>query len=305
MPRAGAKVAVDLAVLLAFAFGAGMVAFFSPCCAAMLPAYVSFTLGKTDAAAPAPAPAPVSRGRKELGAIAVWGGLLLAALGLGRLALEAFGALGSGAPEDRGLSVILAAAGIALTLAGFTATADRRALRSGLAFGGLATLGLLAVFMAVGLPIAWFSPGVASSFTLLAVGVGLALIALGVLTLLGKRIPIRIPAFSPDRRGPVGFFLFGAAYGLASLSCTFPIFLSVVALAALVGGAAGALALAAYALGKGSLMILVTVLSTASPAAVEGRLRKIMPKFDSIRAAVTILAGAFIAYYFGVLYAPA
>ena len=296
--------AVDLLVLIAFAFGAGMVAFFSPCCAVMLPAYVSFTLGRSEGEAPEALPTSASRGRKELGAIAVWGGLLVAGLGLGRLALEAFGAVASGNPEDRGLSVTFAAVGIALTLAGFAATADRRALRSGLAFGGLATLGILAVFMAIGLPIAWTSPGVSSSRGLLAVGVGIGLIVLGGLTLAGKRIPIRIPAFSPERRGPLGFFLFGAAYGLASLACTFPIFLSVVTLAALVGGAAGALAIAAYALGKGSLMILVTVLSTASPAAVEGRLRKIMPKFDHAMAAVTVLAGVFIVYYFGVLYAP-
>jgi cytochrome c-type biogenesis protein len=302
--RVGAKVAVDLLVLLAFAFGAGMVAFFSPCCAVMLPAYVSFTLGHHEGGAPPAAAKIGSRGRRELGAIAVWGGLLVAGLGLGRLALEAFGALGSGSPEDRGLSVALAAVGIAVTLAGFAATADRRALRAGLAFGGLATLGLLTVFLAIGLPIAWTSPGLTSSLGWFAVGVGVALIAVGALTLLGKRIPIRIPAFSPERRGPVGFFLYGAAYGLASLACTFPIFLSVITLAAIVGGGAGALAIAAYALGKGSLMILVTVLSIASPAAVEGRLRKIMPKFDHAMAAVTVLAGVFIVYYFGVLYAP-
>jgi cytochrome c-type biogenesis protein len=305
VPIEGDNVAVDLAVLLAFAFGAGMVAFFSPCCAVMLPAYVSFALGRVEATETAPPTSRVSRGRKELGAIAVWGGLLVAGLGLGRLALEAFGALGTGAPEDRGLSVIFATVGIALTLVGFSTTAERRALRAGLGFGTLATAGLLAVFLAIGLPIAWSSPGLSASLGVLAVGVGVALIALGALTLAGKRIPIRIPAFSPERRGPVGFFLYGAAYGLASLACTFPIFLSVVTLAALLGGAAGALAIAAYALGKGSLMILVTVLSVASPAAVEGRLRKLMPRFDHAMAAVTVLAGVFIVYYFGVLYAHA
>ncbi len=302
--------APDVGVLVAFAFGAGMVAFFSPCCVAMLPAYVSFALGRAEVSGSAAGAggAEVSRRRRELGAIAVWGGLVVAALGLGRLAVEAIATFGGAAvpssPEDRNLSVAMAAAGIVLALLGFALTADRKRLRAGLAFGGLATVGFLVVFVGIGLPIAYLASGLPSGLGYLAVGVGIALVGLGIYTLTGRRLPIRIPAFDPAGRGRFGFLLFGIAYGLASLSCTFPIFLSVVALAALSGGAAGVAALAAYALGKGSIMILVTVLSTASPAAVEGRLRKLLPRFDQLMAAVTILSGAFIAYYFGFLYAP-
>lgn len=301
--------ALDLAFVLAFAFGAGMVAFFSPCCVAMLPAYVSFALGKSESAAGAPAERRrVVRARREVGAIAVWAGLLVGAFGIGRLALEALSAFGAPAaptsPDARNLSVGLAAAGIALTLAGFTATAEPRRLKAGLLFGGLATLGFLAVFVAIGLPIATVGAGLRPALGVLAVGVGVALVALGVFTLTGRRLKVRIPSFDPKGKGLVSFFLFGVAYGLASLSCTFPIFLVVVSLSAVVGGPAGVAVFAAYALGKGSLMVLVTVLSTASPAAVEGRLRKLLPRFDQVMAAVTVLSGAFIAYYFGVLYAP-
>jgi cytochrome c biogenesis protein CcdA len=286
-------VAVDLALLVGFAFGAGMVAFFAPCCAAMLPAYVSYTLGGEAAAAET---REVSRRRRELGALGVWGGLLIAALGLGRLALEAFGASPA---EDRALPVALAAAGIALALAGFASSATPSAMRRGVAFGALATAGLLAVFVGIGLPIAALAPSATPALSYLAIAVGLGLVVVGVLTVAGRPFPLRIPRFSPERRGPVGFFLFGVAYGLASLSCTFPIFLSVVSLAALLGGPAAILAFAAYALGKGSLLVLVSVLSTASPAATTGRLRKVMPRFDKAMGAVTIAAGAGLALYFG------
>lgn len=301
--------ALDLVFVLAFAFGAGMVAFFSPCCVAMLPAYVSFALGKSESATGAQGESrEVARARREVGAIAVWGGLLVGAFGIGRLALEALSAFGAPAaatsPEDRSLSVGLAAAGILMTLAGFWATAEPRRLRAGLLFGGLATLGFLAVFVAIGLPIATAGAGLRPVLGVLAVAVGIALVVLGLFTLTGRRLPVRIPTFDPKGKGVVGFFLFGVAYGLASLSCTFPIFLVVVSLAAVVGGPAGVTVFAAYALGKGSLMVLVTVLSTASPAAVEGRLKKLLPRFDQVMAAVIILSGAFIAYYFGVLYAP-
>lgn len=301
---------VDLPFVLAFAFGAGMVAFFSPCCVAMLPAYISFALGRAEAAGDPPVeagPRETPRARREAGAVAVWGGLILAALGLGRLALEALSAFGGPAsattPEERSASVALAAAGILATVAGFAATADKRRLRSGLAFGGLATLGFLAVFVAIGLPIAYAATALRPLLGALAVVVGISLVALGLYTLTGRHLPVRIPTFDPARGGPLGFFLFGIAYGLASLSCTFPIFLSVVALASLLGGAAGVLAFAAYALGKGSVMILLTVLSTASPAAVEGRLKRLLPRFDQVMAGVTVISGAFIAFYFGTLYA--
>lgn len=307
---AGERAAADLAFVLAFAFGAGMVAFFSPCCAALLPAYVSFALGKSESIGGKAPARPASRASREIGAIAVWVGLIVAALGLGRLALESLSNFGGPAPPsatgDRELSVLLAAGGVALTLVGYFACADRPRLKAALLFGGLATLGFLVTFLAIGAPVALSAAAVGPYLRWAAVGVGLVLIVLGGFAILRGHLPFSIPSFSPRGSGARSFFLFGVAYGLASLSCTFPIFLVVVLLAVASGGLATALAaFAAYALGKGTLMTLVTVLSMASPAAVEGRLKKILPKFDLAMYVVILLAGAFVVYYFGVLYAPA
>lgn len=298
--------ALDLAFVLAFAFGAGMVAFFSPCCAAMLPAYVSFALSKSqDAALTAPGDTKnvVPPRRKEAAALLVWGGLFVAALGLGRLALEALGSFGAGTqalgPEDRAVAVSMATAGIGATIAGYAMSAQRAVLRRALVFGGLATVGFLAVFIAIGIPVAYAAEGATSVLLGAAVIVGVGLIGLGIATLAGVHIPLRIPLFSPEARSNSGFLLFGVAYGLASLACTFPIFLVVVSLALIAGGFAAALAaFVAYALGKGAIMMLVTVLAVASPAAVEGRLRQWLPKFDKVMAAVLIVSGAFVVYYF-------
>jgi len=303
-------VAADLAFVLAFAFGAGMVAFFSPCCVALLPAYVSFALGKSEGVAAAPASSPVARARREAGAIAVWLGLILAALGVGRLALDSLAAFGGPAPsttaEEREFSVLLAAGGIALTLAVYLASADRARLRAALLFGGLATCGFLVTFIAIGVPVALSAAAVGPYLRWAAVAVGVALVALGGFALARGHLPLRIPGFSPQGAGAPSFFLFGVAYGLASLSCTFPIFLVVVLLALASGGFVTAVAaFAAYALGKGTLMTLVTVLSMASPSAVEGRLKKVLPKFDHIMYGVLVAVGVFVTYYFGVLYAPA
>jgi cytochrome c biogenesis protein CcdA len=300
--------ALDVAFVLAFAFGAGMVAFFSPCCAAMLPAYVSFALGRAEGSPKQDVRPPTSRARRELGALGLWAGAFVAALGLGRLALEALASLGGHAPAtppgERTLSVALATVGIALALAGTFATAARSRMRAGLLFGGVATLGFLATFTLVGLPVALLAPALTPAFGWVAAGVGLGLVALGLATLAGVRITLPLRSFSPEGTGLGGFFLFGVAYGIAALSCTFPIFLVVVSLALLSGGFLAAVAaFSAYALGKGAVMILVTVLSTASPAAVEGRIKRLLPRFDQAMAAVLIASGAFITYYFGFVYA--
>ena len=298
--------ALDLAFVLAFAFGAGMVAFFSPCCVAMLPAYVSFALGKAQAGkveTKSEAGQPAARRRTEAAGLLVWGGLFVAALGLGRLAIEALGSFGAPtqalSPEDRAVAVGMASAGIALTILGYALSAQRALLRRAVTFGGLATVGFLVVFIVIGIPIALAAGEMLSVLLYAAIAVGVGLIALGVATLTGVHLTLPIRSFSPEAKGLSGFFLFGAAYGVASLACTFPIFLVVVSLAMVAGGFAAALAaFAAYALGKGAIMILVTVLATASPAAVEGRLKQWLPKFDKAMAVVLIASGAFIVYYF-------
>lgn len=286
-----------------------MVAFFSPCCVAMLPAYVSFVVrGAEQARSDSPTPAVLARWRGELGGVAVWGGLLIAALGLGRLALETLSVFGiptaPTTPGDRDLSVALAAVGIAIVFGGFALSTEARRLKAGVLFGGVVTLGFLAVFVGIGMPVAFFARFLVSAFSLVAIVVGVALVALGAYTLLKGHIPIHVPSFVPKMAGLPGFFLFGVAYGLASLSCTFPVFLIVVSLALVSGGWVAIWVFAAYALGKGSLMILVTVLSTSSRVAVEGRLRAVLPRFDQITSVALVLSGSFIAYYYGVLYAP-
>lgn len=299
----------DTLLIAALAFGAGMVAFFSPCCAAMLPAYVSYALGRSDKSAVGAKAQAFSRRRRELGALAVWGGLLVATLGLARIAFDALSLFGDAASEsaaqDRQLSVALAAGGTLVALLGYAAIADRARFRRALLFGGLSTLGLLLVFGAFALPFAVMGRAGTAALPLIAAAVGVALVGVGILVLAHKLPTLRLPFIDPAREGYAGFFLYGVAYGLASLACTFPIFLAIAAVGYFVGPGALAVAVIAYALGKGTVLTLVTVLATASPTAAEGRLRAILPHFERIMAGVTIAAGAFLAYYFGVLYRAA
>lgn len=139
--------------------------------------------------------------------------------------------------------------------------------------------------------------------------VGVALLALGVWLLLGRHIPAgvfqRLAARIGDPRdvSTRGFFLFGIAFGAASLSCTLPIFLTVVGSAFAGGGLASSLAsFVSYALGMG-LVVLALTLSAAlfKEGLLTRRIRALMPHLHTVAAVLLVLAGGYIVYYWLIL----
>lgn len=285
--------------LLLFAFSAGAVGFFAPCCIAMLPAYVSYAIRGPE-------------GSTERVLHATWGQRLLLGglfpVALGGIPLLTVG-LSSILPlpyeitafmPDVDLSIAVLILGLAASTAGIILLGRLRAATRGALFGVLATLGFLTIFLAIGLPVAFLARWIAPYLNWLAVLVGLALVVLGVLTLAGKSMTIRLPGLQSDVSTPRGFYLFGLGYGIASLSCTFPVFLAVVAAGALSGGFGAALAtFGAYALGKGTLLIGVTVLTIAGGAQAGARVKRLTPVMTTTSGVVLIIAGAYLAYYFG------
>lgn len=120
--------------------------------------------------------------------------------------------------------------------------------------GGLVA-GFVGVFVAVALLLSVFGRVLLQTVPFVASAIGVALLAIGVATLLGRRVRVALPAVEvrggPDT--PAAQALFGATYGLASLSCALPIFL----------------AFAATALGaRDPLALVVTVATFAAGAAV-------------------------------------
>lgn len=286
--------------LLLFAFSAGAIGFFAPCCIAMLPAYVGYAVRAPKEHAPDSSPtAGLGRG------LAVFG-LVPAALGGGPLL--ALG-LGSFIPIPEGLralfpnvdfSLALLVLGLLSIVAGIVLLGRGQAALRGALFGALATLGFLTIFLAIGLPIAFLARGLAPYLNWLAILVGVLLVVLGIFVLAGKNISPRLPGLKADVSSPRGFYLFGLGYGVASLSCTFPVFLAVIAAGALSGGFTSTLAtFAAYALGKGTLLVGVTILTVAGGVRAGSRVKRLTPFMARASGLVLILAGGYIAYYFG------
>jgi cytochrome c biogenesis protein CcdA len=92
--------------------------------------------------------------------------------------------------------------------------------------------------------------------------------------------------------------VFGAAYGIAALSCTLPIFLVVVGSAlALKGFTAGMFQFVSYALGMGCVITAVTLGTAFFKEAVHRWLHRLVPVVDRFSGLLLILAGGYILYF--------
>lgn len=178
----------------------------------------------------------------------------------------------------------------------------------------LLTLGFATVFGLVGLVI-----GLGGSFLFaltpwLALVIGLLLIFAGVWLFLGKHFSLPIMLRLANKIGdprtisPLGFYLFGAAYGATSMSCTLPIYLAVVMSSVSTGDFnQAALQFVNYVLGVGLVLMLLTIgIALVKRGVIETTMRKLVPFVHKISAALLIVAGGYIVYYWlrsGLLFA--
>ena len=102
----------------------------------------------------------------------------------------------------------------------------------------------------------------------------------------------------PRQRGVRGYFLFGLSYGTASLSCTLPIFLTVVGTSLAVSSIPSALGqLFLYALGMGSVIIALTVGMALFKGSMVGVLRKGLRYAQPLSSTLMLVAGSYIVFY--------
>ena len=102
----------------------------------------------------------------------------------------------------------------------------------------------------------------------------------------------------PGQANVKGYFLFGLSYGTASLSCTLPIFLSVIGTSfavASIGTSLGQFVL--YACGMGIVIMGLTLGMALFKGAFVGGFRRVMPYVHPIGTWMMIVAGAYIVFY--------
>jgi cytochrome c biogenesis protein CcdA len=169
------------------------------------------------------------------------------------------------------------------------------------------TGGFLVVFGGIGGAVSLGAFWISSTLPWAGLIIGLALAATGLVVLAGRDVKLRLLTVKPAAAGSglQGDFLFGVGYGVASLSCTLPVFLAVTGTAVTGGMIASVFSFVAYAFGMGTIFTALAVgvaLSRGGLAAVLGRLR---PYMNRAAGAILFLAGAYVATFWGTaIFAP-
>lgn len=180
-------------------------------------------------------------------------------------------------------------------------SAGVRSLMRGVRFAVGMTVGFVIVFgiaAAIFLP---FASAVARTLPYVTIVIGVLLLAVGAWLLSGREIRVRkLPGFSGN--APTTTWLsqtgYGITFAVASLSCTIGPFLALVSVAA----AADALttsvaAYVAYALGMGSVVLVLAVIVTVTSGTLVTRLRNAAPVINRLSGGLLLLAGAYVAWY--------
>ncbi len=181
----------------------------------------------------------------------------------------------------------------------------RQRLLRGLWISSLVTAGFAVLFGTVGVFVSFGGSYLHSIIPYLTLVSGVLLLLLGGWMLAGRRLsfPVfqRISAAIGDPRdiSSKGFFLFGLAFGAASLGCSLPIFLMVVGGSLTSGNFIGGLwHFICYIAGMGSIILFLTLgIALLKEGMVVGWLQKIIPWIEKISAVLLLLAGGYIIYH--------
>ncbi len=167
------------------------------------------------------------------------------------------------------------------------------------------TAGFVLLFGAIGVAITAGAQLAGGAIAWIGLVIGAFLTLLGVWLLLGRsklyvgvaqRMSARISLSGKNKI--VSFFLFGIAYALVSLSCTFPIFSLAVGLSLTSGDYLDGLAqFLAYSLGMGLVLTALTLAMAVFKGAVVRKVRAVMPIVERVSPVLVTLAGLFIVYY--------
>ena len=170
--------------------------------------------------------------------------------------------------------------------------------------GSVVTAGFLVLFGTAGVAIGAGTRSVVDLLPWLGLSIGVVLALMGGWLLSGGKLYTGIAGRAaarignPGEVGVRGYFLFGISYGTASLSCTLPIFLTVVGTSLAVSSIPSALGqLVLYGLGMGAVILALTIGITLFKGALVGWLRKALRYIQPLSSVLMLVAGAYIVFY--------
>ena len=174
----------------------------------------------------------------------------------------------------------------------------------GLFIGCCVGLGVLSLFLFVGLMTGFALNFIRSIMEWVGFLLGVGLITIGIWLMNGGRLYTGLTARigqsigNPTQISLKGFFLFGVSYGIASLSCTLPIFLSVVGIN--LNGSSiydSMMQFALYGAGMGSMILFVTLSMAILKGVMIRYIKLALPYVERIGFFLVVLSGMYIVFY--------
>jgi len=166
----------------------------------------------------------------------------------------------------------------------------------GLLVGGLVAAGFVGLFALVGIPVSFGVAFVARAVPWAGIATGALLALAGVATFAGRGIAlpfhVHIPVRKERRIGAM--LLFGVGYGAASLGCTLPLFLTLIAASS---GADKLTVFAAYAGGTAVVLMALAVLVALAREGLARGMRPALPYLSRVAGLLLVVAGDYLVYY--------
>ena len=168
------------------------------------------------------------------------------------------------------------------------------------------SVGFVALFGAVGLILGFGSQAVVvTALPYVGLAIGVLLIGAGAFMASGGKIYTSLAQRAASRVGDPGqlnipgYIFFGVSYGLASLSCTLPLFLAVLGVGA--GLSPGWLEtlgqFVLYAGGMGSVIMILTLGMAVARSVLIRWMRAVLPYVSVVGAWLMVVAGTYIVFY--------
>src|SRR2546430_12442829 len=162
--------------------------------------------------------------------------------------------------------------------------------------GLLVSIGFLGLFALASLPVSFGVALVARAIPWAGLVTGALLALAGLVALSGRRIALplhlHIPVKKERRLG--ARLLFGVGYAAASLCCTLPLFLTLIAASS---GADKLTVFAAYAAGTTVVLMALSVLVALAREGVVLAVRPMLRYMSRIAGLLLVIAGGYLVYY--------
>lgn len=175
---------------------------------------------------------------------------------------------------------------------------DRRILRA-VGVAAAVSFGFIVVFASVGLIIDSIAGEARRQLPWVTIVIGGLLVVAGLAMALGWKptLALGAPRFSTSTNGPKVMVGYGLTYAVASLSCTIGPFLAVTGTALSRSTLEGLAAYVSYALGMGTIILILGVASALAHSTVANHMRKLSRIAPRIGGVLMLAAGTYAIWY--------